>query len=102
MKGVATLYRWSVTADRQRQFVSHWRTIARELRQAGALGCHLLRGEDGDFIGLIRWPSAYARDRAHRAAETQAMPGVRGLAEARLSVEDDLTSTAPGPLGLAL
>lgn len=102
MKGVAMLYRWSVAADRERQFVGHWRTTARALRQVGALGCHLLRGEDGDFIGLIRWPSEYARDRARRAAETQAMPGVRDFAEAQLSVEDDVTSTAPGPLDLAL
>lgn len=102
MKGVAMLYRWSVAADHQRQFVSQWRTTARELRRLGALGCHLLRADNGEFVGLIRWPSEYARKRARKAPETHGLPGIRGFAEAELSVEDDVTSGAPAPLGLAL
>jgi hypothetical protein len=68
----------------------------------GALSCQLLRSDNGDFVSLVRWPSEYARVRARKAPEGLAMPGVRGVAEAQLSVEDDVTSNALGPLGLAL
>lgn len=102
MKGVATLYRWSIATNDQHQFISQWRKAARELRRLGALGCHLLRADNGEFIGLIRWPSEYARARACKAPDTSVLPGIRGFAEAQLSVEDDSASPVPAPLGLAL
>lgn len=102
MQGVAILYRWSVASDQERQFVRQWRTAARELRRLGALGCSLLRADNGEFVGLIRWPSEYARSQAGKAPQVGGWPGIRGFAEARLSVEDDVTSGVPAPLGLAL
>lgn len=102
MKGVAMLYRWSVTPDQQRQFVSQWRTTARELRRLGALGCHLLRSDSGEFVGLIRWPSEYARTRAGKAADTYPLAGISAPAEVQFTVEDDVSTAAPAPLALAL
>ena len=102
MKGVAILYRWSVATDQERQFVRQWRTTARELRRLGAVGCSLLRAENGEFLGLIRWPSEYARRRAATGPNARAWRGISALAEAKLSVEDETMSASPPALGFAL
>ncbi len=96
------LYRWSVAADHQRKFIRQWRRTTRELRQSGALGCWLMRAENGEFVGLVRWPSEYARAQARKAAIAAALPGISALAEAKLSVEEDTLSGFPAALGLAL
>jgi hypothetical protein len=102
MKGVATLYRWSVLSDQQPQFLGQWRRTARELRRRGALGCHLLRAENGEFVGLIRWPSDYARELAAGGSFAPDWPGVKGAAAAELSIEHEAANAVPASLGLAL
>lgn len=103
MKGVAILYRWSVEKDREAQFISRWRATALQLRRLGAMGASLLRNEGGEFIALVRWPSEYARDRAYKADGGLSWPtGFGSFAGTPLSVEADVTSGAPTPLGLAL
>jgi hypothetical protein len=103
MKGVAVLYRWTVSADRQRQFVQQWRGTALQLRKLGAVGSSLLRSDGGEFIALVRWPSEYARERAYKAEKGLHWPSTVGeFSGMQLSVEADVASGFPVPLGLAL
>lgn len=102
MKSVATLYRWSVPAQLERQLLVQWRTVARELRRRGALACLLMRADSGDLIGLIRWPSDFVRTEALKNADSHAWSGISGGWEARLTVEDSVLAEPTGPLGLAL
>ena len=95
MKGVATLYRWSVSTDERSHFVREWREAARQLRRSGALGCHLLRAGKDEFIGLVRWPSEYARSRV-RIGPAASGPGIRALATTDLCVEDDTPGLLSG------
>ena len=103
MNGVAILYRWSVAADHQQKFVRRWRTTALELCRRGATASWLLRADNDDFVALVRWPSEYARERASKTRVFgDLLSGISAFAEARLSVEEEVTSKAPAALGWAL
>jgi hypothetical protein len=83
------------------RFIGRWRASARELRRRGALGCLLMRAESGELVGLVRWPSDFVRSEALGRPGNPMPDGVIGW-EARLTIEESLTSAPLPALGLAL
>jgi heme-degrading monooxygenase HmoA len=95
MKGIAKLHRWTVAADRRRQFIARWRTRAQDLKRQGALGAYLLQADNDEFVGVVRWPSEWVYERAAGSLEDEVeCDGVRALLEAQLSIEVDLSPSS--------
>jgi len=92
MKGVASLHRWTVAADQQRQFIARWRSRAQDLKRQGALGAYLLTAENDEFVGVVRWPSEWVYEEAmKRQDDDVGGEGVHPLIQAQLSIEVDLS-----------
>ncbi len=63
--GITILYRFYVRPGAEAEFVRHWRTVTRWLRDhCGGLGSRLHRAADGTLIAYAQWPDAAARERA--------------------------------------
>jgi quinol monooxygenase YgiN len=74
--GCCVIYRWTVVADRERQFRDAWESMTRELRKhAGALGSRLHRCDDGTWVAYAQWPNREAWEKAtvETDAATKAM-----------------------------
>ena len=61
----AVIYRGSVKPHLEEAFKKHWRVVASYfVKDRGAIGSSLHRGEEGLWVAYSRWPDKETRDRS--------------------------------------
>jgi heme-degrading monooxygenase HmoA len=60
---LAVIYKSSVYPEREKEFQQVWRKVANYfVTHCGALGSHLHKTENGEWIAYSRWPNKETRD----------------------------------------